>query len=143
MFYVETSQHFNQSDFGILFPWIAYRVSKAQDPATILELNTRAMVQCLRESGFEVAGDSDTEILNKDRSIPRWISIPVNDVEQQDATRPGALNAVNRKLSVTSTRSSGAPRKARESMTMGQRMEAEEGDVVSQEAQLELPVGSM
>ncbi|KAK0907768.1 hypothetical protein LTR02_005310 [Friedmanniomyces endolithicus] len=139
MFYVETSQHFNQSDFGILFPWIAYRVSKAQDPATILELNTRAMVQVLREAGIEVAGDDDAEILNKDGSVPRWVSIPVNDDEQQ-ATKPGALSAINRKLSVTSTRSSG-PRPARESMTMGQKMEAQEG--AAPEAQLELPVNGI
>ncbi|KAK5737796.1 hypothetical protein LTR17_006444 [Elasticomyces elasticus] len=140
MFFVETSQHFNQSDFGILFPWIAYKVSKAQDPATILELNTRAMVQVLRESGIEVAGENDAEILGKDAGISRWISIPVDD-DEQEATKPGALNAINRKLSVTSTRSSGAPRAARESMTMGQKMEAEQG--TAPEAQLELPVGGI
>ncbi|EMC98808.1 hypothetical protein BAUCODRAFT_84630, partial [Baudoinia panamericana UAMH 10762] len=54
MFYVGMSQHFNQSDFGILFPWIALRLTKAEEPERILELNTRAMVQVIREGGIEV-----------------------------------------------------------------------------------------
>ncbi|KAK3100890.1 hypothetical protein LTR53_018824, partial [Teratosphaeriaceae sp. CCFEE 6253] len=131
------SQHFNQSDFGILFPWIAARVTKAQDPAGILELNTRAMVQVLRESGIEVAGDNDAEILAKETTTRRWVAVPVNDHEQQ-ATAPGALDAVGRKLSVTSTRSSGARRESRESMTMGQKMVAQ--DAPAPEAQLEFPM---
>ncbi|KAK3116933.1 hypothetical protein LTR53_002156 [Teratosphaeriaceae sp. CCFEE 6253] len=137
LFYIEGSQHFNQSDFGILFPWIAARVTKAQDPAGILELNTRAMVQVLRESGIEIAGDNDAEILAKETTTRRWVAVPVNDHEQQ-VTAPGALDAVGRKLSVTSTRSSGARRESRESMTVGQKMVAQ--DAPAPEAQLEFPM---
>ena len=120
MFFVQRSQHFNQSDFGILFPWIAKRFTKAEEPERILELTTRAMVQVIREAGIEVAGENDQEILNKDSGLRRWISVPVED--EDEATNDGALNAIDRKLSVTSMKSNAAPR---DGMTMGQKMEVQ------------------
>jgi len=121
MFYAAMSQHFSQSDFGVLFPWVAKRVTKAEEPERVLELNTRAMVQVIRESGIHVGGEDDKDILDKEGGVRRWIPIPIDD-EVKEATRPGALSAINRKLSVTSTRSIAPPR---DGMTMGQKMEAQ------------------
>jgi len=122
MFFVKQSQHFNQSDFGLLFPWIAKRVTKAEEPQRIMELNNRAMAQVLRENGIEVAGESDAEILDKTNEIRRWIHVPVED--ESAANSEMAIAAVSRKLSIISTsgRSIAPPR---DGMTMGQKMEAQ------------------
>lgn len=113
LFYPLRSQHFNQSDFGILFPWIAKRFTKAEEPERILELNVRAMVQLMRESGIEVSGDNDPDILDKDGDVRRWVWAPVADTTPDSG---GALlSSINRRLSITSTRSA-APR---DGMTMG------------------------
>ncbi|KAK3049682.1 hypothetical protein LTR09_009104 [Extremus antarcticus] len=123
MFYVERSQHFNQSDFGILFPWIARRFTKAEEPERILELNVRAMVQVLRGAGIEVAGADDPEILSTEKVVRSWMSVPVDDENAAQATEPGALSAVNRKLSVPSIKGNAAPK---DSMTMGQQKVGDE-----------------
>ncbi|KAH9818152.1 acetylhydrolase [Teratosphaeria destructans] len=126
MFYVGMTQHFNQSDFGIVFPYIALRVTKAQEPVRCLELNTRAMVQVIREAGIEVAGEDDKEILDKESGIRKWVPIPIDEEEERQTSRPGALQAIDRKLSVTSTKSMSSPRlQSRDGMTMGQKMQAQ------------------
>nr|OQO01763.1 hypothetical protein B0A51_18769 [Rachicladosporium sp. CCFEE 5018] len=79
MFYPLRSQHFNQSDFGILFPWLTRRFAKAEEPERIIDLNVRAMVQVARDAGIEVGGSDDSEILQKDSGIRWWISVPVAD----------------------------------------------------------------
>lgn len=104
MFYVQRSQHFNQSDFGVLFPSLARRFTKAEEPERILELNTRAMVQVMREAGLEVAGDDDREILDGNNSIRSWVSMPLEN-RKGATTTSEALNAVNEKLSPISTNS--------------------------------------
>ncbi|RMY00072.1 hypothetical protein D0868_09205 [Hortaea werneckii] len=82
MFYVATSQHFNQSDYGILFPWLAQKFTKAEEPERCLELNTRAMVQVLREAGIELAGEDDRDILSKaNDQIRRWHPIAIDEQE--------------------------------------------------------------
>ncbi|KAI7233102.1 hypothetical protein KC330_g5566 [Hortaea werneckii] len=82
MFYVATSQHFNQSDYGILFPWLAQKFTKAEEPERCLELNTRAMVQVLREAGIELAGEDDRDILPKANDhIRRWHPIAIDGLE--------------------------------------------------------------
>ena len=116
MFFVQRSQHFSQSDFGILFPWLARRFTKAEEPERILGLNTRAMVQVLREAGIEFAGAGDQEILNADSGLRRWIAVPV---AEDDEDAGAALQAVSRKLSITSTKSHAPPR---DGMTLGQKM---------------------
>lgn len=122
MFFVQKSQHFNQSDFGLLFPWIAKRVTKAEEPQRIMALNNRAMVQTLRESGIEVAGENDAVILDKSSEIRRWVHIPVED--EAEATNAEAMAAITRKLSIiSSTGRSIAP--PRDGMTMGQKTEAQ------------------
>ncbi|KAK3402908.1 platelet-activating factor acetylhydrolase, isoform II-domain-containing protein [Sordaria brevicollis] len=55
VFYVQNSAHLNQSDFGVLFPWAVKRIFKGEQPERILRLNTRAILQFLRENGVKVA----------------------------------------------------------------------------------------
>ncbi|EAQ90545.1 hypothetical protein CHGG_02480 [Chaetomium globosum CBS 148.51] len=55
-FYVESSAHLSQSDFGVLFPWLTKRVFKSDNPERVLRLNVRAVLQFLRENGVPVAG---------------------------------------------------------------------------------------
>lgn len=54
-FYVQNSAHLNQSDFGILFPWLTRRVFGAEQPERCLRLNLRAQLQLLRNNGYPVA----------------------------------------------------------------------------------------
>lgn len=98
-FYPANSQHFSQSDFGILFPYLTSKFMKAQEPERVLKLNTRAMLQLLRENGIEVAQTSyvDREVEVDDRSpdnillgdgaVRGWIPI---DVEAESAN--GRIN---------------------------------------------------
>ncbi|KAI9871785.1 MAG: hypothetical protein M1830_002455 [Pleopsidium flavum] len=58
IFYPVSSAHLSQSDFGILFPWVTRKVFKADNPERTLRLNTRAILQVMRESGIEVAETS-------------------------------------------------------------------------------------
>ena len=104
MFYVQRSQHFSQSDFGILFPWLASRFTKAEEPERILELNNRAMVQVLRQNGIEVPGKNDPEILGKsDGLIRQWIAIPIEAESEATSNATGKLEIVNRMLSESET----------------------------------------
>ncbi|KAK3359864.1 platelet-activating factor acetylhydrolase, isoform II-domain-containing protein [Lasiosphaeria hispida] len=54
-FYVQHSAHLNQSDFGVLFPWLTKRVFGAEQPERCLRLNLRAQLQFLRGNGYNVA----------------------------------------------------------------------------------------
>lgn len=54
-FYVVNSAHLNQSDFGVLFPWLTKKVFGAEQPERALRLNVRALLQLLRTSGVPVA----------------------------------------------------------------------------------------
>jgi platelet-activating factor acetylhydrolase len=61
-FYPTTSAHLSQSDFGILFGWLIKRVLKTeQPPERYIKLNTRAILEVLRENNYEVAGTSATD----------------------------------------------------------------------------------
>ncbi|KAF4460328.1 hypothetical protein FALBO_12883 [Fusarium albosuccineum] len=53
-FYVINSAHLNQSDFGILFPWLTKRIFHAEQPERALRLNLRAQLQVLRENNIPV-----------------------------------------------------------------------------------------
>ncbi|KAK3299357.1 platelet-activating factor acetylhydrolase, isoform II-domain-containing protein [Chaetomium fimeti] len=55
-FYVDSSAHLSQSDFGVLFPWLTKRVFKSDNPERALRLNMRAVLQFLRENAVPVAG---------------------------------------------------------------------------------------
>ncbi|KAI9149476.1 putative phospholipase A2 [Paramyrothecium foliicola] len=54
-YYVINSAHLNQSDFGILFPWLTKKIFDAQQPERALRLNLRSQLQFLRMNGFTVA----------------------------------------------------------------------------------------
>ncbi|KAI1135208.1 PAF acetylhydrolase [Hypoxylon sp. FL0543] len=54
-FYVERSAHLSQSDFGVLFPWLMFKIYKSVEPERALRLNRRAILQVLRENGVPVA----------------------------------------------------------------------------------------
>jgi platelet-activating factor acetylhydrolase len=84
MFYPLHSQHFNQSDFGVLFPWITKRFAKAEEPEHIIDLNVRAMVQVMREADIEVAGEVDTEILDKNKEVRSWVHIPLGGPQESN-----------------------------------------------------------
>ncbi|KAI5924077.1 platelet-activating factor acetylhydrolase, isoform II-domain-containing protein [Camillea tinctor] len=53
-FYVERAAHLNQSDFGVLFPWLTSKVFGSEHPERVLRLNRRAALQLLRENGIRV-----------------------------------------------------------------------------------------
>lgn len=54
-FYVVNSAHLNQSDFGILFPWLTKKIFDAEQPERALRLNLRAQLQVLRENNVPIA----------------------------------------------------------------------------------------
>lgn len=58
LFYPISSAHLSQSDFGVLFPWVTTKIFGAKEPERVLKLNTRAILQVLRESGVRVASTS-------------------------------------------------------------------------------------
>lgn len=62
IFYPVSSAHLSQSDFGVLFPWVTKKVLKADNPERMLMLNTRAILQVMRENGVEVADTSKMDM---------------------------------------------------------------------------------
>lgn len=62
-FYPVGSAHLSQSDFGVVFPWMTKKVFKSEDPERTLRLNTRAIMQHLRDAGWRVA---DTSALDRE-----------------------------------------------------------------------------
>lgn len=93
LFYPSTSQHFSQSDFGVLFPYLTSKFLKTENPERILLLNTRAMIQLLRDMNFEVADVSEKNLEGaKEETILRpsntgeetvkgWIRVAVADAD--------------------------------------------------------------
>lgn len=98
IFYPISSAHLSQSDFGVLFPWATAKVFGAKEPERVLRLNTRAILQVLRESGVEVGKtsledleidaalatekgiDQDTTILSRKKdSVRGWINLSADD----------------------------------------------------------------
>ncbi|KAK4103990.1 PAF acetylhydrolase [Parathielavia hyrcaniae] len=80
-FYVASSAHLNQSDFGVLFPWLTKRVFKASQPERVLRLNVRAQLQFLRENGVAVAGTAGGDVVADEARYRgeveawRWIDV--------------------------------------------------------------------
>lgn len=98
MFFVQRSQHFSQSDFGVLFPQLARYLAKAEEPERILELNTRAIVQMMKENGIQIPGEDDGQILDRESEIWRWKSIAVHDDETASVGK--RLDAADAKLAM-------------------------------------------
>ncbi|KAH8177139.1 platelet-activating factor acetylhydrolase, isoform II domain-containing protein [Sarocladium implicatum] len=63
-FYVVSSAHLSQSDFGILFPWLTKKIFNAQQPERALRLNLRSQLQILRSNGFTVARTSTSDLVD-------------------------------------------------------------------------------
>lgn len=53
-FYVHNSAHLNQSDFGVLFPWLTKKIFGSAEPERVLRLNLRAMLQVLRANNVPI-----------------------------------------------------------------------------------------
>jgi platelet-activating factor acetylhydrolase len=68
IFYPISSAHLSQSDFGVLFPWVTTKMFGVKEPERVLKLNTRAILQVMRDSGIRVANTSaqDLEISEAD-----------------------------------------------------------------------------
>lgn len=63
-FYVVSSAHLSQSDFGILFPWLTKKIFNAQQPERALRLNLRAQLQILRTNDYSVARTSTSDLVD-------------------------------------------------------------------------------
>jgi platelet-activating factor acetylhydrolase len=68
IFYPVSSAHLSQSDFGVLFPWVTTKVFGAKEPERVLKLNTRAILQVMRDSGIRVANTSAQDLELSDTS---------------------------------------------------------------------------
>ncbi|KAF2718661.1 hypothetical protein K431DRAFT_287396 [Polychaeton citri CBS 116435] len=77
-FYTMRSKHLNQSDFGILFPWLTKWSMGAEEPERVLELNVRAMAQTMRNAGIPMGSQDDPEILDTGSSIRRWTPVQLD-----------------------------------------------------------------
>ena len=91
LFYAPKTAHLSQSDFGVLFPWATKRWLRAEEPERTLLLNTRAILQLLRENQISVESISldenpssdepaleDPSILAKDGNVQGWVPIPID-----------------------------------------------------------------
>ena len=65
------SAHLSQSDFGVLFPWLTKRAFGAKEPARALRLNTRAILQVLRNMDYQVAGYSAIDMEESKALAPK------------------------------------------------------------------------
>ncbi|KAF2820623.1 hypothetical protein CC86DRAFT_360440 [Ophiobolus disseminans] len=80
IFYPISSAHLSQSDFGVLFPWATTKMFGTKDPERVLKLNTRAVLQVIRDNGIRVANTSaqDLELSEadaKDKSLAQDTTI--------------------------------------------------------------------
>lgn len=108
IFYPISSAHLSQSDFGVLFPWVTTKIFGAKEPERVLRLNTRAVLQVMRNSGIRVANTSaqdlelsedrakdtsivqDTEILSTTKnSVRDWVNLSDDFVDEEDADSNG------------------------------------------------------
>ncbi|KAF1985523.1 hypothetical protein K402DRAFT_421816 [Aulographum hederae CBS 113979] len=104
LFYPENSAHLSQSDFGILFPWLTKKLSKAEEPERTLVLNARAILEVMRGAGLEVAGTTeadfdicgdesnkdeeegpgrDSRILAKTGEVRGWVAVDTSTIGEE------------------------------------------------------------
>lgn len=62
IFYPISSAHLSQSDFGVLFPWVTTKIFGAKEPERVLRLNTRAILQVMRDSDIRVANTTPQDL---------------------------------------------------------------------------------
>lgn len=108
VFYPVGSAHLSQSDFSVLFPWLTKKLCNAQEPERTLRLNVRAMLQMLREQGYDVAETSridreeaeaeaeaeeevdekvdrhDWKILATDANVRGWVALKIGDEASEE-----------------------------------------------------------
>lgn len=60
---VNKSAHLNQSDFGVLFPFLTKKVG-VTEPDRVVRLNVRAMLQHLRENGVPIGRTSKEDLVD-------------------------------------------------------------------------------
>ncbi|ERF70009.1 hypothetical protein EPUS_03561 [Endocarpon pusillum Z07020] len=90
LFYSPNTAHLSQSDFGVLFPWATKKWLRAEEPERTLLLNTRAILQLLRENQISVEGIkmeenaegdeltlNDELILAEHGNIQGWVPVPI------------------------------------------------------------------
>ncbi|KAJ4292647.1 hypothetical protein N0V90_009310 [Kalmusia sp. IMI 367209] len=113
IFYPTASAHLSQSDFGVLFPWLTTKVFGAKEPERVLRLNTRAILQTLRNADIKVAATSkvdmelhdvqglesgvpqDEKILSQGgNSVRGWISLGTELVGKQERVEKGPGEAM-------------------------------------------------
>lgn len=58
IFYATASAHLNQSDFGLLFPYVTKKMFACEEPERLIRLNVRAVLQFLRLRGVSIAPTS-------------------------------------------------------------------------------------
>ncbi|KAI2643167.1 phospholipase A2 [Xylaria nigripes] len=63
-FYIQNSAHLNQSDFGVIFPWLTRKVFGTGAPGRASRLNLRAILQVLRVNGHSVAGTRNVDLVD-------------------------------------------------------------------------------
>lgn len=63
-FYVHDSAHLNQSDFGVLFPWLTKKIFNSGPPERVLRLNMRAMLQALRVNNVPIGRTSCADLVD-------------------------------------------------------------------------------
>ena len=97
LFYAPKTAHLSQSDFGILFPWPTKKWLHAEEPERTLLLNTRAILQLLRENGISAESLKleenppedeptldDSSILAKRGNIQGWVRLSIGLEERDD-----------------------------------------------------------
>lgn len=62
IFYATASAHLNQSDFGLLFPYVTKKMFACEEPERLMTLNVRAILQLLRSRGVTVAPTSPADM---------------------------------------------------------------------------------
>ncbi len=90
LFYAPNTAHLSQSDFGVLFPWATKKWLHAEEPERTLLLNTRAILQLLRENQISVEGIkmeenaegnelplNDESILAEHGNIQGWVPVAI------------------------------------------------------------------
>lgn len=93
IFYPISSAHLSQSDFGVLFPWMTTKIFGAKEPERVLRLNTRAILQVMRNSGIRVGNTSARDLeLSGDHATETNL---VHDTAILSATKNSVRDWVN------------------------------------------------
>lgn len=81
LFYASFSRHLSQSDFGVLFKYLF----KGEDAERTLTYNTRAIVEFMREQGYDVYGPKDADIFT-DGKLEGWevVGLPVDYDDEKE-----------------------------------------------------------